>query len=506
MDDARFHELLDRWFDGDPTPELEALLRESPERRKTLVERSLQEAQLRETFAGILAAPETRRRAVSRRRFASAPRSPWLPILAAAGLLIGLAALLASLTPPPARPAEVARKPLPELPRLPAPPEPAPVLPKPAPPPPVEPEKPVELPPEPPRATTPEERERIEREMKAAVEAKRPRETPTAPAPQPTVAETAPERPVIATLAEVDGEVALADGAPGKAGVPLREGDGLRTSEGARAVVKHPDGTRVELGASTSLRGLGRPVELAAGTLRADVARRPAGQPFVVRTPHAEVVVLGTVLTLTVGAETTRLEVSEGRVQLKRLRDGASVEVVAGHFVVAGPAAELAARPVAGETFRISFGPKAGVPEGFEADDGSVFDAARGWGWSRDVRAFARSRAAGKDLLLRRSVTAGSTTSHDRWEIVVPNGRYVVGLACGDAEFAQGPHGVIAEGVPVIRDAMNERGKHLVVTNVVVHVKDGRFTLEVGALGSSKKSSDGTADTSICYVVLQRLK
>ncbi len=75
-------------------------------------------------------------------------------------------------------------------------------------------------------------------------------------------------------------------------------------------------------------------VELVDGTVRAEVAAQPVGRTLRFATPHAEAVVLGTSLDLTVDRSGTHLAVSHGRV---RLRGRSSGEIV----VVAGGAASV---------------------------------------------------------------------------------------------------------------------------------------------------------------------
>jgi hypothetical protein len=58
-------------------------------------------------------------------------------------------------------------------------------------------------------------------------------------------------------------------------------------------------------------------------------------------TPHAVARVLGTTLKLAVEAKYTRLDVREGKVQLKRLSDNKAVDVAAGAYAVAGDGGEL---------------------------------------------------------------------------------------------------------------------------------------------------------------------
>jgi hypothetical protein len=63
------------------------------------------------------------------------------------------------------------------------------------------------------------------------------------------------------------------------------------------------------------------------GTLTAEVEPQPAGAPLIVETPTARVDVLGTVFTLAAEPDKTRINVTEGRVRLKRLVDGETIEV-----------------------------------------------------------------------------------------------------------------------------------------------------------------------------------
>jgi hypothetical protein len=130
-------------------------------------------------------------------------------------------------------------------------------------------------------------------------------------------------------------------------GPDLVEGQGIRTrGPASRAVLVFPDGARVALEGDAVLRDVsvlrGKRVGLQSGGFVFDVPRQP--QPFLVSTPHAEVAVLGTRFSVRCGAESTRIEVQEGRVRVTK-PDRASVEVKPGYFAVAGPG-ELAARPL----------------------------------------------------------------------------------------------------------------------------------------------------------------
>jgi hypothetical protein len=129
----------------------------------------------------------------------------------------------------------------------------------------------------------------------------------------------------------VHGQVSL-DGAPAAAGAGLIPGAMIRTQgRSSAATIAYPDGTRIDLGPDSSLRESSADAKgllLERGSLRAEVAKQPAGRPLILKTRDAEATVLGT--TLLLDADRGRLEVHEGRVKLARAADGASVELGAG--------------------------------------------------------------------------------------------------------------------------------------------------------------------------------
>src|SRR5207244_329187 len=84
------------------------------------------------------------------------------------------------------------------------------------------------------------------------------------------------------------------------------------------------------------------------GAVTARVAHQPLTAPMILTTPHAEVKVLGTTLKLTVEGDekgSTRLEVSDGKVQIRR-GDGKALEITAGHFTVASSGGDFASKPL----------------------------------------------------------------------------------------------------------------------------------------------------------------
>ncbi len=204
-----------------------------------------------------------------------------------------------------------------------------------------------ETPPAPPvKKADPAPVSRPEPPKNPAPDAPRPEAPPVPPAPRETI-------PVVAYLEEAHGEVeVLGEGERIAAAIghPLLSGQGVRAAgKGSSAVLCFLDGTRIELGADTSLRDLGGKVKggfLDQGMLAADVVKQAAGSPAVFRTPQARAEVLGTRLTLAVSPGSTRLDVSQGRVRLVRERDGASVDVTPGYFAVVAPGASILPRPV----------------------------------------------------------------------------------------------------------------------------------------------------------------
>jgi ferric-dicitrate binding protein FerR (iron transport regulator) len=138
-------------------------------------------------------------------------------------------------------------------------------------------------------------------------------------------------------------------------GQQIPEGQGLETFEGARATLKYPDGTSLDLGPRTEVSEFTRSgvkrVALSRGSLTAQVSRQPVEHPMTFATPQGEAKVLGTSLKLEVDADpekgSTRLEVTSGRVRLTRLKGGESVEVAADHFAVATKELPLELRALA---------------------------------------------------------------------------------------------------------------------------------------------------------------
>ena len=158
-------------------------------------------------------------------------------------------------------------------------------------------------------------------------------------------------------LAEVKGvDVSVERGTefvPGANGIRLQATDVLRVGTNASATVTFgPEKTRLELFADTELKVTswsdGKQFTLRSGKLEASIAHQRPFEPMLIRTPQAEVRVLGTKFTLTVTTNATRLDVAEGTVRLRRASDGTRVDVPADHYAIAAANVKLAALPQTG--------------------------------------------------------------------------------------------------------------------------------------------------------------
>lgn len=327
-------ELIQGYFDGTLTPAEEDELRRWLEEDDANLEDFRSQIEVHATLwedrlAGAVEAPKEPRRSRRRAPTASGARPfPWIPLAAAAAALVAVG-LLFTRSGAPAKPSE------PRIVRAPAP--------KPPPEPPALPDAvPPSVPP--PRP-----------EPKSAPEPFRPPSPPPAPepprAPPPPLPPPAPPPVTVAAMAsieDVQGEVLIqtAEG-PRPVRPVLFPGEGLISGGAtARAAIVFPDRTRLEIGPDTRLFEIfdrgdqhGRRLRLERGRLSAVVSPQPAGRPFEITTPHGNATVLGTTFRLA-AADTTRLDVREGRVGLRRAGGAAAVVVDAGHFAVMSARAE----------------------------------------------------------------------------------------------------------------------------------------------------------------------
>lgn len=169
--------------------------------------------------------------------------------------------------------------------------------------------------------------------------------------------------PVLAVVESADGEVHVLAGGKRlvcRVGTALGSGQGIVTSaQGGAVTLKYVDGSRLELAAGGEIAELseggagesrGKLVTLSKGSLRAVVVQQAADRPMIVSTLHADARVVGTTfrIAVSVGEEaSTRLEVMEGKVRLRRLLGGQSVDVLAGHYAVVASGIEMSPKPLA---------------------------------------------------------------------------------------------------------------------------------------------------------------
>ncbi|HZE97815.1 MAG TPA: FecR family protein [Planctomycetota bacterium] len=181
---------------------------------------------------------------------------------------------------------------------------------------------------------------------------------------------------VVAVLRRVQGEVYVfsqspADRTPAKPGRAILEGQAILTESRSSVVLDYPDHTRLEIGSDTVVRRLTdqkdrtrKLVTLERGALVADVAKQPAGKAMLLRTPQAEVAVLGTRFTLAAETEATRLQVEEGAVNFTRMEDRKTIQVRSGFYAVAAPGKPLDPAPLPGGVRYLDIDLNAGVTSG----------------------------------------------------------------------------------------------------------------------------------------------
>jgi ferric-dicitrate binding protein FerR (iron transport regulator) len=205
-------------------------------------------------------------------------------------------------------------------------------------------------------APRPQEAARLEAEKAKAVEDLARSESARRQAEEKLVrAETPGTVAVVAQLEWVQGDVSVvgpAGKAPARTAKLLVSGQGIEIAgPDGLAVVRFPDQSRLEVGSATVVRSVtDSEIDLVRGSLKADVKR-----PMAVRTPDAEIRVLGTRFRVD-HREATRVDVQEGKVRLSRAKDKASVEVPAGS-TVATNVPRMLPRPLRELTFQDGVSP-----------------------------------------------------------------------------------------------------------------------------------------------------
>lgn len=160
------------------------------------------------------------------------------------------------------------------------------------------------------------------------------------------------EPEAVAVLRRVKGEVHLFTTSPGER-AEAKPGQGIGRDQGivvegkeSLAVVEYPDQTLLEIGGDTVVRSLAGPedakhVQLESGRLLADVMKQPKGRPMRLRTPQAEVEVVGTRFVLSHGREESQVTVEEGAVRFTDVQAKRTVTVESGYFAIAAPGRPL---------------------------------------------------------------------------------------------------------------------------------------------------------------------
>jgi len=116
-------------------------------------------------------------------------------------------------------------------------------------------------------------------------------------------------------------------------------------------------------------------LHLRKGAFSANVVPQPAGRPMLVHTRSALLEVLGTQFEVQAGLSSTLLNVSEGKVRVKRLSDGSVVEVPSRHRVIASADRDL--KPAKLPDARYQW--KSGVHRGPEKSYGKWIPATAQW-------------------------------------------------------------------------------------------------------------------------------
>lgn len=149
-----------------------------------------------------------------------------------------------------------------------------------------------------------------------------------------------------ATIVDYSGPVSWSDAEGNQIEVGLKVGAGALEGAGGESWVEvvFADGTQAQLSGIGQLKLEKREgqkmLHLSGGSLSVDAEPQPPGKPLRVFTPSAEAEVLGTQFNVIANAYSTRLNVNEGLVKVKRLADGSTERVKPDHEITASLEAE----------------------------------------------------------------------------------------------------------------------------------------------------------------------
>jgi formylglycine-generating enzyme required for sulfatase activity len=146
----------------------------------------------------------------------------------------------------------------------------------------------------------------------------------------------------------------------------------------------------------------------------------------------------------------------------------------------------------------ISFQPDAAtLPSGYQRDDGSVYNASRGWGWNVALGSQNRGNI-NADPRLNTYVYSQAVAT---WRCDLPNGSYTVNLACGDASAISGPQWVYVQDTVAIQVGGWDGGAGALIPTPINYFESAtNFTATVTNGQLNVAIADGANTTTINYI------
>ena len=149
--------------------------------------------------------------------------------------------------------------------------------------------------------------------------------------------------------------------------------------------------------------------------------------------------------------------------------------------------------PTAGFVAQVEFGPTGIVPpNGYVADTGALFSAAKGYGWNETNTLGSGNRGAvNANPLLDSFIYSQAPAT---WTYDLANGQYLISLASGDPSSTQGPQQVVVNGVTAVNDVTTGANQFATVSNLPVTVSNGQLNVTIGG---------GGGNTMLDYLTIQ---
>lgn len=139
--------------------------------------------------------------------------------------------------------------------------------------------------------------------------------------------------------------------------------------------------------------------------------------------------------------------------------------------------------PIPQGTKFINFQPSsAQTPNGYQKDEGSIYNTTRRYGWDMDLVANTRDREVNTDQRLDTFVFSSNIAT---WNYDISNGSYLISLASGDPSYDQGPQRIEIEGKIAINDVITKANNYTTLSDYQVIVSDNKLTLKVGGAGGN---------------------